>query len=137
MLPGHPTPVRANAPFSGLGHGRNIAATGLCVEGDLFVRVLESLDQLLYAEIVGQELRRGGQLAAEDVVEGRIEEDHSAAAQRPVGTTGLQEQHSRRAETTQLDLASSLLNEIVATVFRVAVHLNQFRAFSRFALSGF
>src|SRR5450759_4361966 len=110
--PGYATRPDAPCPLSG-------------VPGDLFVRILEPLDELLDADVVGQDLRGGGHFAPEDAAQRGIKEDHGSAAERPVWAAGLQEQHGRGGEAAHLDLPGNLLDEIVALLFRMAMHRNQ------------
>ena len=95
------------------------------VPGRLFVRVLEPLDELLDPQIIREDFAGHGQLAAEDSTQCGIEEDHRPAAELAVGTTRLQEQDGGHSKAAQLDFAGSLLNEIVALLFRSGGQLNQ------------
>src|SRR5664280_1126901 len=104
------------------------AVATLGVVCDFLVRVLQTLDQLLDAEIVGQDLRCDRIIAAEYVMKRGIEEDHRTAAEGTVGATGLQKQDRGHGQAAQLNLARCLFNEVVAVLFRVALHLDQVRA---------
>ena len=46
--------------------------------------------------------------------EGRVEEQHRVAAERPIRPAGVQEVDRRRGQAAELDLAGDLLDEIVA-----------------------
>src|SRR5450756_2976531 len=63
-------------------------------------------------------------------MERRIEEDHGTAAEGTVRTAGLQKQGRGHGQTAQLNLASCLLDEVVAVLFRAALHLDQVRMLS-------
>jgi len=123
MLPGSPTAVRPAARGSA-------APFRLGVVRDLFVRILQAFDQLLDAEIVGQELCGNWKIAAEYVMERGIEEDHGATAEGTVRAAGLEKQDRRRGQAAQLNLASCLLDEVVAVLIRAALHLDQVRMLS-------
>src|SRR5450759_2102561 len=103
------------------------AVAPLGVVGNRLVRVLQTFDQLLDAEIVGQNLRGDWKIAAEYVMKRGIEEDHRTAAEGTVRATGLQKQDRGHGQTAQLNLASCLLNEVVAVLLRAALHLDQVR----------
>ena len=136
MLTGPPTPVAgiANQKRGRWAWGPGIAlrrgivcgpriASG--VPGRLFVRILEPLDELLDAEIVGQDLAGHGQLATEDASQRGVEKYHRAAAELAVWTARLEEEDGGYCQAAQLDLAGCLLDEIVALLFRSARQLNQ------------
>jgi energy-coupling factor transporter ATP-binding protein EcfA2 len=88
------------------------------VPGHLVVGILKPLDELLDPYVVGQDLAGDGQLASEDAVQYRVEEDHRPATELAVRAAGLEEQDGRHGKAAQLDLASGLLHEIVALLFR-------------------
>ena len=74
----------------------------------------QSRDQLLDPGVVGEDLGRAGELAAEQALQHRIEEQHRVRAERSVGPAGLEEMDRRPGQAAELDLAGDLLDELVA-----------------------
>src|SRR5450755_1519619 len=117
MLPG-PAPGGVQAhrtPGGSSDRPRRARTSG--VEGIVLVPLLEPLDQLLDPDVVGQQLGGGAELTAKEAVEGRVEEEHRVAAERPVGAAGIQEVDRRRRQAAQVNLPGDAVDQLVALLF--------------------
>src|SRR5438093_12732599 len=103
-----PAPASAQAAAAG--------SAALRVPGGLLVELLEARDELLDPVVVREDLGGRRQLASEEPVEDRIEEQHGVRAERSVRPAGLQEVDRRRRQAAELDLAGDLFDELVALV---------------------
>src|SRR5262245_26501391 len=120
-----PRPNRSRAALgerSSPDHATGSGGSG--VPAGLLGEVLETLDELLDAVLVGEQCARARELAAEEPVQDRVEEQHRVRPERPIRARGLEEVDGRAGQAAELDLARDLLHELVALLIAEAAGLS-------------
>src|SRR3954462_14212129 len=122
---GRPSTVIAvvAAPASTARIARGIVVTSSGVPGRLLGKLLESLDELLDAVVVGEDRRRAGDVAAEQPAEDRVEEQHGVGAEGVIGPGRVEELHRRCRQAAQLDFTGDLFDELVTLLVAHALHV--------------